>query len=247
MVKYLTKEQIILINQKLLQFFGKEEGEVTEMHLAAILEAAKAFPGEDRDALLAKAAIMLERIVVMKPFSAGNDRTAYETARVFLEINGIPLAAEEKDILALLMETAAFRKDIAAVHKWLGQHTPFPEKKAKKERKPAKRKEKKPAKKKEEKKTYTVFVDDNSHYMDKSERYKLGDFDSCEKAVKACKKIVDEFFARVTPGKSSYKELWQGYSMFGEDPFIVCDDRGCKFSAWDYAKQRCKELAKKII
>jgi len=40
---------------------------------------------------------------------------------------------------------------------------------------------------------YTVFVDDNFHYMDESERYKLGDFPDCASAVAACKKIVDEF------------------------------------------------------
>jgi hypothetical protein len=28
-------------------------------------------------------------------------------------------------------------------------------------------------------KPYTVYVDDNFHYMDESERYKLGDFDDC--------------------------------------------------------------------
>ena len=43
-------------------------------------------------------------------------------------------------------------------------------------------------------KTYTVFVDDNFHYMDESERYKLGEFPDCASAVAACKQIVDEFF-----------------------------------------------------
>jgi hypothetical protein len=40
----------------------------------------------------------------------------------------------------------------------------------------------------------------------------------------------------------SFKELWEGYMMFGEDPFIVSDDINCRFSAWTYAKQRCREL-----
>src|SRR5437879_6107440 len=37
---------------------------------------------------------------------------------------------------------------------------------------------------------YTVFVDDNFHYMDESERYKLGEFADCASAVAACKQIV---------------------------------------------------------
>ncbi|HEX4077749.1 MAG TPA: hypothetical protein VHX61_02590 [Rhizomicrobium sp.] len=38
--------------------------------------------------------------------------------------------------------------------------------------------------------TYTVFVDDNYHYMDASERYTLGEFETLKAAVDACKLIV---------------------------------------------------------
>jgi hypothetical protein len=40
---------------------------------------------------------------------------------------------------------------------------------------------------------YRVLVDDNYHYMDESERYELGEFDTLEEAVAACKKVVDAF------------------------------------------------------
>ena len=36
--------------------------------------------------------------------------------------------------------------------------------------------------------TYTVFVDDNFHYMDKDERYTHGLFETLEAAVEAAKK-----------------------------------------------------------
>ncbi len=90
---------------------------------------------------------------------------------------------------------------------------------------------------------YTVFVDDNFHFMDESERYKLSEFETYDAAIAACKKIVDEFFAPHEKGECSFKELWDGYTMFGEDPFIVPEDEGSHFSAWDYAKQKCYELA----
>jgi len=89
---------------------------------------------------------------------------------------------------------------------------------------------------------YTVFVDDNFHMGDEEERYKLGDYDSCQEAVDACKEIVDEFINKGYSEGMSFKELWEGYMMFGEDPFIQSDDPICKFSAWNYAKQRCIEL-----
>jgi len=89
---------------------------------------------------------------------------------------------------------------------------------------------------------YTVFVDDNSHYMDKKERYKLGDFDSPAEAVAAAKKIVDDFLnSNHTTGRSAV-ELLAAYKSFGEDPWISSDDAGCKFSAWDYAQRRCREI-----
>ena len=89
---------------------------------------------------------------------------------------------------------------------------------------------------------YTVFVDDNFHYMDKDERYKLGEFNSADKAVAAAKKIVDEFLeSNHKPGQSA-EELLAVYKSFGEDPWISGDDPSCKFSAWDYAERRCQEL-----
>ena len=91
-------------------------------------------------------------------------------------------------------------------------------------------------------KNYVVYVDDNFHHKDESERYKLGEFSSCEEATEACKKIVDELFNRTFDENVTYEELYSGYTMFGEDPFIISKDRDCFFSAWDYAKKRCREL-----
>jgi hypothetical protein len=91
---------------------------------------------------------------------------------------------------------------------------------------------------------YIVHVDDNFHHGDESERYKLDEFDSCEEAMAACKRIVDEYFERLEMGKYGFKELWEGYTLYGEDPFIASKDKGCRFSAWDYAKMKCREYAK---
>ncbi|MBI3473256.1 MAG: hypothetical protein HY013_18025 [Candidatus Solibacter usitatus] len=93
-------------------------------------------------------------------------------------------------------------------------------------------------------KRYTVYVDDNYHYMDESERYKLGEFDDCPSAIAACKKIVEESLAQCGAQQTA-DEMFRGYTGFGEDPWISSDDDGCKFSAWDYAKERCRELAQK--
>ena len=89
---------------------------------------------------------------------------------------------------------------------------------------------------------YVVFVDDNFHHMDESHRYKLGEYDSCSQAMNECMKIVDEFIDKAYNDKISYQDLYSGYTMYGEDPFIITDDGDCRFSAWDYAKKRCQAL-----
>jgi len=94
-------------------------------------------------------------------------------------------------------------------------------------------------------KRYAVYVDDNFHFMDESERYKLGDFETCEEAIAACKKIVDDFLEKGYKKGMSFKELYEGYVGFGEDPFVFSDDETCFFSAWTYAKRRCLELCSK--
>ena len=92
--------------------------------------------------------------------------------------------------------------------------------------------------------SYTVLVDDNAHYMDESERYKLGEFATAEAALAAARRLVDdELNSHYQPGMAA-AELFALYTSFGVDPFIVSDDVDCRFSAWDYARERCQELCR---
>ncbi len=90
---------------------------------------------------------------------------------------------------------------------------------------------------------YTVFVDDNFHFGDEEYRYKYGEYDTYEEAVETCIMLVDAFFRVLDEGKYTYKELWEGYTGYGEDPFITPEPEGRHFSAWEYAKEWCARLA----
>lgn len=92
----------------------------------------------------------------------------------------------------------------------------------------------------------TVLVDDNFHYQDEDERYQLGVFDSLAAAISACQRLVDEYLDEVC-GKGpspigSAADLYQSYTAFGPDPFIVGAAQDVPFSAWTYAKQRCQDI-----
>jgi len=87
---------------------------------------------------------------------------------------------------------------------------------------------------------YTVCVDDNFHFMDESERYTSGTYETYEEALAAAKAIVDRSLAWA-PGETP-ESLYEGYKGFGEDPFIQGPDPCPHFSAWEYARQRCREI-----
>lgn len=87
---------------------------------------------------------------------------------------------------------------------------------------------------------YTVYVDDNTHFMDESERFKLGEYETAEDAVKAAKYLVDKFLVQNYKPDMLSETLYENYTIFGKDPFIVPQDEESKFSAWDYAKEQCR-------
>ena len=93
-------------------------------------------------------------------------------------------------------------------------------------------------------KKFSVYVDDNYHFMDEDERYTVGSFNSLEEALEKCREITirsldDLYESGIIPEK--LKAQW---SMFGEDPFIRGGDGSVPFSARKFITP---ELCKVII
>ncbi len=86
---------------------------------------------------------------------------------------------------------------------------------------------------------YTVYVDDNFHYMDESKRYKLGEYETADEAVKQAKELIDGFLISAYKMDQTAAELFRHYTNFGKDPFIVPKDEESAFSAWNYAREQC--------
>jgi hypothetical protein len=92
---------------------------------------------------------------------------------------------------------------------------------------------------------YKVMVDDNFHYQDSDERWEQGTYETVEEAIAACRGLVDRSLEKAYKPGTSAEALYGDYTSFGDDPFIVvvdgADDRA-KFSAWSYAKERCRMI-----
>lgn len=88
---------------------------------------------------------------------------------------------------------------------------------------------------------YIVYVDDNFHFMDDSERYCAGEFDKPDDALAKCIEIVESSLQDSAGIEKSADALYSSYTMFGEDPFII-GPTNIEFSAWDYAKKRSEEI-----
>lgn len=94
--------------------------------------------------------------------------------------------------------------------------------------------------------SFRVLVDDNYHYMDGTQRWTLGEYATCAEALAACKRLVDACLEEGYAPGTTAEALYGYYTMFGDDPFIVdtsdSPDTSPGFSAWTYAKERCKKL-----
>jgi hypothetical protein len=91
---------------------------------------------------------------------------------------------------------------------------------------------------------YKVMVDDNFHYMDEEERWELGAFATAGEALAACRKLVDESLIEEYRDGAMAEQLFDRYTSFGDEPFVVALDGAPKvdFSARTYAEQRAREL-----
>ena len=92
---------------------------------------------------------------------------------------------------------------------------------------------------------YKVMVDSNFHYHDMEERWEKGVYDTRQEALAVCHELVDQSLKEVFKPGMSAEVLYDSYTSFGDDPFIIVldgVDDSAKFSAWTYAKERCRVM-----
>ena len=91
---------------------------------------------------------------------------------------------------------------------------------------------------------YKIYVDDNYHYMDESERYVADSYSSLEEAVERCKELTIKSLEDLYEDGITPENLSAQWAMFGEDPFIRGGDGSVPFSARKFITT---ELCRAII
>jgi hypothetical protein len=92
---------------------------------------------------------------------------------------------------------------------------------------------------------YKVMADDNFHYLEEDKRREGSVYATAEEALEACRTLVDlSLLDQYEQGGVTAETLYDRYTDFGDDPFVVALDGAPKvdFSAWNYARERAREF-----
>lgn len=92
---------------------------------------------------------------------------------------------------------------------------------------------------------YAVHIAENSDYQDGRSPSPRGDYSSYTEAVRAAKEFVDRSLTELHEKGMSAEDLYQSYTLYGDDSHVVPDDGDPSFSAWSYAKERSEVICKK--
>ena len=96
-VRYVTVEWVIPYHQRVMEEQGREAVLMAPEKLAAAVDrpSAEAFGAEAHPTLAEKAAALVQGIAIAHPFMDGNKRAAVGAMLSFLQLNGVPLSADE--------------------------------------------------------------------------------------------------------------------------------------------------------
>ena len=123
-MKKLTKEQILLLQQDLIEQTGGTAGLLDEGLLeSALFTPFQSFDGNDMfPSLQQKAARLGFGLVQNHPFVDGNKRIGAHAMLVFLSLNGVELAYTQQELSGMILDVAAGKQSFEDMVVWIQQH-----------------------------------------------------------------------------------------------------------------------------
>ena len=123
-MKRLTKRQVLLLHEQLLQEFGGTPGVRDE----GLLDSALAAPFQTFDgqrlypSVQAQAAQLGFGLVCNHPFVDGTKRIGTHVMLVFLALNGIDLSYTQQELIDMIFAVASSQASAADLLQWIIQH-----------------------------------------------------------------------------------------------------------------------------
>lgn len=123
-MKQLTKRQVLLLHEQLLQEFGGTAGIRDDGLLESALSAPfQTFGGQSLyPSVQAKAAQLGFGLVCNHPFVDGNKRIGTHVMLVFLALNGIELSYTQQELIDMIFAVASSQASAADLLQWIIQH-----------------------------------------------------------------------------------------------------------------------------
>ena len=123
-MKKLTKEQILLLQQDLIEHTGSTAGLRDEGLLeSALFTPFQSFDGNDMfPSLQQKAARLGFGLIQNHPFVDGNKRIGAHAMLVFLSLNGVELAYTQQELSGMILDVAAGKQSFEDMVVWIQQH-----------------------------------------------------------------------------------------------------------------------------
>ena len=121
----LSIEQAIYLHEKIVERAGGKQGVRDYTLLHSALERCKAtFGGRDLyPTLFHKAGALLHSLVMNHSFLDGNKRTAYQTMKRFMYINGYQIKSSQEDIVTMCVAVDNDGWGVGEIIKWLKENT----------------------------------------------------------------------------------------------------------------------------
>ena len=125
MTQFVSIDEIYIIHEAILAA-AKGKGGVRDFALlhSAVERPKATFAGQDLyPTLFSKAAALLQSLCMNHAFTDGNKRTAFESTKRFLWINGYHLKAKTKDAADFMVMVDNQKPDLPEIARWLRLHS----------------------------------------------------------------------------------------------------------------------------
>lgn len=120
----LSEEEIIYLHARLIQRYGGSDGIRDRRSLDAAINAPfQTFEGQDLyPTVIDKAARFAYGLISNHPFVDGNKRVGTMAMLLLLRLNDISLSYTQQELIKIMLDIAAGRKNDQDLRKWIDKH-----------------------------------------------------------------------------------------------------------------------------